>query len=699
MIQKFRKSDRIESALLCGLVSGAVSGAGILVWWLPIAFAAFFWCMFRKYAFITSLGAAAVGFSLASYCSANYNEAANKISEKDYAFGSFVLCLKDARQCSVKNIGKPAMISAELVSYKLSGSRNRVSCSSNVMVKLPEGVNFSEYGTIISGRGSISSSGDPEFANYLKARNIVKCIYLTDASYVGRQKSFLAEILTLRDKISSRVLDKIDNDNSRNLAAALFFGMTGGLNNDRRSAYINTGTIHVFSVSGMHVAILAYFLFLIFRCAGMRTGYVLTLLFTGAYVLSTGASAPAIRAYFMLLLWCVSRMYFLWLTPFSVFCWAASILLVMNPLLVLDIGARYSVVITGVLIAASEKISRGSKAEQLRRKYFVPGGRIEKRIFISDMIYKLRPAFWICVAAFFGGLAISLYHNGQFLLFSIPVNLLLSPFMSLFYLLLGLAMAVPESAFLLSGAFQLLQWFCEHAARLSYNLPAAAPTTVGLWLYIVLLFIFMRCGGKMRVYSGVLLASLILRWILLPFAFAPEIWIYNSVRRPACILLADSSRNRAIVIDPSSSAASAEVVRRLRRLGITGIESVFFSRNSIYTARGVRTLIRRIPVAAFHLLAVKKYEKRKKFYDYLEDCGIEKHVKIKENHKKLKIISQKRFVALEYFKRCAKLKDVLVLKELSDGRKLEMKLQQYRRVTDFMPFDRRERIYRYELGK
>ena len=697
-MEKFRKSNKIESALLCGLVCGSLSGAGVLTWYLPLIMIALFRGVFKKYAFITCLCAVSVGFASAYFWSYSYDKRVRAISEKDYDYGSFVLRLQDSRQSKVKNIGQPAMLSAQLLSYKLNGGEFK-SCNYKVMVKLPDDMKNAEYGSVISGKGSISSTKDIGFSNYLKARSTVKSIYLKDAQIVGRKSGFLGSILKVRDTVSSRVLDKIENENSRNLAAALFFGMTGGLNNERRSAYVNTGTIHVFSVSGMHVAILAYFLYLIFRCFGMRTGYSLTLLFTGAYVISTGASAPAVRAYFMLFIWGVSRMCFLWMTPFSVFCWAASFLLLINPLLVLDVGARYSVVITGILIAASEKIVSGSKAEKERRKYLVPGGRVEKTSVLLRCRHKIYIALLICVAAFFGGLAISLYHNGQFLLFSIPVNLLLSPFMSLFYLLLGVAMAVPESAFLLSGAFQLLQWFCEHAAKLSYNLPAASPTAVGLWLYIALLFVFMRCNGKVRVCSGILLASLILRWILLPFAFAPEIWIYNSVKRPACILLADSSRNRAVVIDPSSSAASAEIVRHLRKLGITRIESVHFSRNSIYNARGVRNLMRQIPVGKFYLPEIKRYEKWRRFYSYLNDCGMEKGTGTVEKHKKLKIINQKRVVVLEYLKRCAKLKDVLVLSELPDGRKLEIKLHDHHLVTDFMPFAGRRRIYRYELGK
>ena len=460
-VKRFLRSDRIESALLAGFAGGSLSGAGVLVWWFPACLILIFAGLFRKYAFYTAAAASAAGFLLAFYYAESYDNRGLSISENNYCCGSFRICLKDSRQCSVKNIGQPAMLNAELLGYKLETSEKAVACKHKVMVRLPENMAVPEYGSIIRGYGNIYLSSDPGFSNYLKARDIVKCIYLREASVSGSADSTMKFILSVRDKIAERVLEYIGDDRSRNLAAALFFGITGGFKSDLRSVYADTGTIHIFSVSGMHVAVLAYFLFLFFRIAGMRYGYLLTLFFTGFYVVSTGASAPAARAYFMLCIWGASRVYLMWMKPFSVFCWASFLLLLANPLLVLDVGARYSIVITGVLVAVTEMFSVYREKSRRLKRYLVPGGKVERRSFLSANLFKLKLSLYICTAAFAGGLAISLHHNGQFLLFSILVNLLLAPFMSLFYLLLGAAVIFPPSGVMLSLAFQLLHGFCS----------------------------------------------------------------------------------------------------------------------------------------------------------------------------------------------------------------------------------------------
>ncbi|MBQ4315173.1 MAG: ComEC/Rec2 family competence protein [Lentisphaeria bacterium] len=698
-MEKFRRSDRVESALISGLACGALSGAGVLAWYLPLIAIVFLFGIFRKYAFVAAVAAVAAGFSLAYCCKEHYEQQVAAISSESYEYGEFTLILNDSRQSRVKNIGAPAMYHAHLTGYRLRDDDKSISCSYRVMVKLPDDIGAPDYGTVIRGRGAIADSSSPGFANYMKAHGFVKCVYLETADVAGTQESLMGRILRVRDFVASRVLDAIPGDNSRNLAAALFFGITGGLNSGLRSVYVDTGTIHIFSVSGMHVAVLACFLYAILRFAGARTGYLLTLLLTGMYVISTGANAPAVRAYMMLFLWGMCRICKVWMTPFSVFCWASSLLLLCDPLLVYDMGARYSVVITGVLIACGEKIIRGSRKEQIRRKYLVSGARPANFHPMLKMLYVVRAPLLICTAAFFGGLAISLHHNGQFLILSIVANLLLSPFVSLFYILLGIAMIYPPGAYLLSEAFNLLHIFCSFFSKLSFNVPAVSPSAFELWLYVALLFCFLRCRAVVKISAAILLSALVLRWVILPYTYAPELWIYNSYRHPACIALIDSSRNSAVVIDPSSGSASAKLVEHLRRVGVNKIACAAFSRNSIYTARGLRTLCRLVPVETLLLPQRKRYERWRRFYAYLDDCDAAKGVKRLKNSKKVKIISQKHRVTLEYFKRRATLKDVFVLKEQADGRELIIDVPGYRRIVDTMPFDSSRRIYRYELAE
>ncbi|MBO5992287.1 MAG: ComEC/Rec2 family competence protein [Lentisphaeria bacterium] len=698
-MHKFRRSDRIECALLAGTVCGVLTGAGVFPWWMTAVFAVIMAGFFRKYALISAVVVLAGSFFISTYASQRYTDDVKSISSKNYDNGKFELLLCDPRMCSLSSVDQPAMIAAELRYYRLNGMAKGRRCSFNVLVKLPEGMACPSYGTVIRGRGSISTSSDRGFGRYLKAHNIVKSIYLRDAKTVKLENSVKREILLLRDKIADRTVGGIENADVRNFAASLFFGITGGMNHDRRSVFVETGTIHIFSVSGMHVAVLAGFIFLLFRWLGLVKVHAVVIVVTGIYVISTGASAPAVRAYLMIFLWAALRMYCWWMPAFSIFCWASTLLLLTSPMLVLDVGARYSIAITGVLIAVSERYFKSDPKVATRRKYKVSGGRAIHQSWRDKLKIRTEQALFICTAAFVSGAAISLYHNGQFLLLSIPVNLVLTPLVSLFYLFLGCVLVFPWSSLLLELVFKLFSSFCTYCAGISYNLPAVIPSEVEMWLYIFALYIFIRFKGRVGIACGILVISLLVRWIAMPYSFAPEIWIYNNFRRPACVAYIDSSNNFAEVIDPSTGAASAALAAHLKERGVTGIERVSFSRNSTTAARGLRTLLRRCKVKSIHLAPRKRYERFSKFKEHLLSSGAEKLLKEPENEKNLKIFHQKGSTCLEYFNRRAKLNSVLLLIDKKDGRDIVLKAPGYCEEHGEMKYGGTERIYRYEFKK
>ena len=694
------RSERIECAILAGLSIGLVAGSGSLVWWSVFIFLPFLFLFFRKAALLCAVAAVIYGFASSFYQINELRGITEKISPEDYARGEFKLRLCDPRQTSLDTVDHPVMVTSELLEYKVYPEDKQKAEDIPVMVKLPSGFPAQKYGTVITGRGTVSNSRDRGFANYLAARKIAKSIYLDHCEVLGREKGISGYIIDFRDCVAARVLSKIGNENSRNQASALFFGMTGGMSRERRSVFVDTGTIHVFSVSGMHVAVLAFFLFLLFKPCGMRPAYILTLIFTGVYVVSTGASAPALRAFAMLSLWVIMRMFCCWMTPFSVFCWASVFLLATDPLLVLDIGARYSIVITGVLVAVSEKLKYLNYRKLIQYRMKVYGGSKLKLSIWRRNWDKVLPALIICVAAFAGGVAISMHHQGQLLPASVPVNLLLMPFLSVFYLLLGVVLIYPGAGVLLSAAFGILHGFCQIAADISSNIRAASPSAFELWLYIFLLFIILRCRKTLRLSAAVLLFSLFLRWLLIPGTENFHIVVYGTGRTtPPLVAFVDSKENNALIVDPAKSSASAWIADHLKRCGVTRVEAVIFTANSVKNMRGFRTLARRCAIGRVVVPPPSKYERIKYFRTALADSGVKNVTELDKSAEKLKIIRQKSTVFLEYFDRGAKLKIGLVLKKLSSAYQVGLKGTE--RVVEplLLDFDGVERIQIYEFGK
>jgi competence protein ComEC len=83
-----------------------------------------------------------------------------------------------------------------------------------------------------------------------------------------------------------------------NTAAALLLGDTQAMSTEEWDHYVRTGVIHVLAISGQHLAILAFFLWIVLRSLGLRnrpTAIVVAVILVG-YAVMTGGRPSAMRA-------------------------------------------------------------------------------------------------------------------------------------------------------------------------------------------------------------------------------------------------------------------------------------------------------------------------------------------------------------------------------------------------------------------
>ncbi len=99
-------------------------------------------------------------------------------------------------------------------------------------------------------------------------------------------------------------------ENTYLTAAALFLGERKGLDYEFRQALAQTGTLHLFAISGLHVGIVAGFVLWLMRCLGFKRmwAHTFTGLFVLHYALLSGASSSSMRAAIMTcaILWAMS---------------------------------------------------------------------------------------------------------------------------------------------------------------------------------------------------------------------------------------------------------------------------------------------------------------------------------------------------------------------------------------------------------
>lgn len=138
------------------------------------------------------------------------------------------------------------------------------------------------------------------------------------------------------------------------LVRALIIADTRSLSPELRSRYAAAGIIHMLSISGLHVGIIAAAMELLFVAARLprRAAYIATLLITAGYVAIIGAPAPALRASVMLAVVTFSRLLQRPTSPWAALSLGALVPL-LSPRTVLDIGWQLSVIGIAGLIASA----------------------------------------------------------------------------------------------------------------------------------------------------------------------------------------------------------------------------------------------------------------------------------------------------------------------------------------------------------
>lgn len=131
------------------------------------------------------------------------------------------------------------------------------------------------------------------------------------------------------------------------VASTLILGYRADLSQDVLQAYAKTGTMHVLSVSGMHVALVYIIIELLLRFlnrkrSGMILKAVISILLIWIYALITGFSPAVCRAAVMITFVIYGKTYNRHISMLNILLLSAFILLLYNPLFITDVGFQLS---------------------------------------------------------------------------------------------------------------------------------------------------------------------------------------------------------------------------------------------------------------------------------------------------------------------------------------------------------------------
>lgn len=124
------------------------------------------------------------------------------------------------------------------------------------------------------------------------------------------------------------------------------------LPHEARQLYADAGIVHVLSISGLHVGIVAALLAGLFSWTGLglRARALLLAPALVFYVLLVGAPPPAVRAAVMALAWCLAPCFLRRPDAACALAFTAAAVLVCDPALVADVGALFSFAVMGGIL-------------------------------------------------------------------------------------------------------------------------------------------------------------------------------------------------------------------------------------------------------------------------------------------------------------------------------------------------------------
>ncbi len=202
--------------------------------------------------------------------------------------------------------------------------------------------------------------GEFDFAAYQRADRVLAELWVDHSAAIRkidtRRGYALAAWLSRVRQHAESWLRRDVSGSQRGMAIALLLGEREQVDRAVNDAYFRTGMIHLLSISGLHVGILALGLM-----AGLRLGWlsrrnalVLVAVVTTFYALLIDAEPPALRATMLVVLGCIGMLLGRTSQAFNTLAAAAIVVLVLNPADLLRAGPQLSFLAAAVLVWNAE---------------------------------------------------------------------------------------------------------------------------------------------------------------------------------------------------------------------------------------------------------------------------------------------------------------------------------------------------------
>lgn len=328
------------------------------------------------------------------------------------------------------------------------------------------------------------------YQTYLQRRNIAGTMVLEKLHIADEHSGVMAQ---WRKTIAQKLDKNLNDQQHRAIFGAVTLGLRSRLSNSVKHDFANLGIAHLFSVSGLHVGVLALLLLLATRPLPLAWHWLLLMLLV-CYVNLTGGNAPAIRAFCMVLAVEFFRSQMLRVRPLELLSAIAAVLLLINPFYITDAGFQYSFVATAILITAvqpAREISRAFSGEAL-----LIGEMPYWKKFLLKWRGNIAGSVFYALIVSLSSLAMTLFFQNIFFAGSMLVNLLILPTLLPLFVLAVCKCLWVQAADFWNIFIDILLDYLEKVVELSGKFADAhnimRPHYLAVLLFVILLFITLQ---------------------------------------------------------------------------------------------------------------------------------------------------------------------------------------------------------------
>jgi competence protein ComEC len=415
----------------------------------------------------------------------------------------------------------------------------------------------------------------------------------------------------------TKIIDNSFDSESAGIVKAMLVADKSTLDKNIKKLYSENGIAHIMAISGVHVAIIGMTLYGFLR--KLRIGRLISGTFSIAiivlYGIMTGMSSSTERAVIMLILSIVAE-YFGRKTDAPTSMGFAMIIMVLgNPYVILDAGFQLSfAAITGVTVVAPQlrKLLRMFKRfikeadEKKKQKH-------KKIMSLRKMIIKLIDALVVGIASFITTTPVIIYYYYQFPPYSIFINLIVIPLVSL---IVGGSILVVLTGLFFTGAavvmtypVRLILFGYKYLCIFASGLPGASVLvghiSIGMvfvyYLSVVLIFAILRMiriGKTER--EGPILYLMLATVLFLTVVY--EVYSYDKSLKVVYMdvgqgdgVVLRTSGHGGILIDGGSSSnkrvGEYVMVPVLKYYGVSEVEYAFVSHGDVDHVSGLEYLL------------------------------------------------------------------------------------------------------------